>query len=266
MSNKKEYHYTIGLYDLICKYVRNKIREGAAQEGIYGIGVYTDRYCEEVLMSKPLKNLEQRMEIVKSLEGVDFVFSVDDINRAEEGAKKAYIEYKKQQEKFFEKQYKVGFIIGSFDMFHTGHIENIKLAKDMCEDLYVILKTDERIMKNKGKIPLQTTAERAAIVKNFKQVKEVLYMDIDTTRTDIIEDILRVTKINNKKDIVAIFGSDLKAKESEYISSDWKDINVVFTERDPEKSKVISSTNYEKQCIINGGIEKIESKEEEVHL
>ena len=55
-------------------------------------------------------------------------------------------ENKKREE---AKKYKVGFVIGSFDVFHAGHLENLTLAKEMCEKLVVVLKTDERIQKNK---------------------------------------------------------------------------------------------------------------------
>ena len=268
MSEKsKEYHYSVGIYDIICRYIREKISEGAEQEGVYGIGVFSDRYCEDVLMSRPLKNLEQRMEIARSFEGVDFVFPVDEKEKIEQEAEKAYQEYKSiQEDERNQKQYKTGFIIGSFDVFHSGHLENIKIAKQLCERLYVVLKTDERIMKNKGKTPQQTTAERAQILKCIKIIENVIYMDIDTTRQDIIADIVKISGNTPKNEIVAVFGSDLKEKEEPYIQTDWKEINVVFTRRDPENMRIISSTYYQGKCRDNGGIEALEIREEEAHL
>lgn len=266
-EESKEYHYTVGLYDIICRYIREKISEGAKQEGAYGIGVFSDRYCEEVLMSRPLKNLKQRMEIAKSFEGVDFVFEVDEKDKVEEEAEKAYQRFKqKQEDERKQKQYKVGFIIGSFDVFHSGHLENINIAKQLCDKLYVVLKTDERILNNKEKVTQQSTAERAAILKCIKQIENIIYMDLDTTRSDIIEDIVKISGGTNKKDIVAVFGSDLQEKEEPFIAKDWKDINVVFTNRDPENMKIVSSTYYEGKCQDNGKIEILENREEEAHL
>ena len=263
-NEENKFYFTHGMFDLICKDIREKIAKESGKEGVYGIGVLTDRYCEEELMTHPLKNLEQRMKIAQSLEGVDFVFPLDDLSKKWEEAEKAFQEYKRQEdEKRKRKQYKVGFIIGSFDVFHSGHLENIEMAKDLCEKLFVVLKSDERIIQKKGKIPQQSTAERAAILKCLKQVEEVLYMDIDTTREDVLQDVIRVAGNVEKKDIVAIFGSDLKEKEEEHENEEWKEINVVYTYRDPNKMKTISSTHYQDMCRQNGGIQKIETIEKD---
>ena len=262
----ENFNYTVGIFDVVCRAIRMKIEEEAKKEEKYGIGVYTDKYCEEELMTFPMKRLEERMEIAKCFEGVDFVFPVDtkDTKSIEEEAKNAYLKYLDEQKKEGEiKKYKVGFVIGSFDVFHAGHLENLTLAKKMCDKLVVVLKTDERILKNKNKSPRQSTAERAAILSFMKIIDEILYMDLDTTRKDIVDDIVRLYEGIEKKDIVAIFGSDLQKKEEKFINSDWTDINVVFTDRDPEKMKGVSSSNYQKKCDENGGIENLERKESE---
>lgn len=261
----KNFNYTVGIYDVICRAIRMKIREEAQKDGPYGIGVYTDRYCEQELMTKPMKKLEERMEIAKCFEGVDFVFEVDtrDSKHIEEIAHTAYLkfldEYKQKEE---EKKYELGFVIGSFDVFHAGHLENLMLAKEMCNKLVAVLKTDERILKNKNKKPRQSTAERAAILRMMKVIDDIFYMDIDTTRKDIINDLVERYKGIQPKDIVAIFGSDLQEKEELFITTDWSGINVIFTDRDSEKMKIVSSSNYQKICDANGGITKLEEVEE----
>lgn len=257
-----EFHITHGVFDLICKDIREKIAQESKKEGVHGIGVLTDRYCEEELLTHPLKTLEQRMKIAESLEGVDFVFPLNEITKMQEEAEKAYLEYKRREEENKRrKRYKVGFVIGSFDVFHSGHLENINEAKQICERLFIVLKSDERIIKNKGKIPQQSTAERAEILKCLKQVENVLYMDIDTTREDVLEEVMKMAGNIEKSDIVAIFGSDLKEKEEPHTKVEWKDINVEFTYRDPNKMGVISSSNYQEKCIESGGIETIEGIE-----
>ena len=125
------------------------------------------------------------------------------------------------------------------------------------------MKTDERIFQKKNKHPRQSTGERAAVLKFMKLIDEILYYDVDATRQDIINDIIKLYKGIELSDIVAIFGSDLQEKEEARISTDWADINVAFTNRDAEKMKVVSSSNYQRICDANGGIEQMEKVEEE---
>ena len=260
----KQYNYTIGIYDIICRDIRMKVRKEAEKEGKYGIGVYTDRYCEQELMTCPMKKIDERMEIARCFEGVDFVFEVDsrEQKQIEEAAEKAYVAYLEEQKKIEEeKKHKVGFVIGSFDVFHAGHLENLMLAKKLCDKLVVVLKTDERILKNKNKRPKQITSERAAVLKFIKLIDNILYMDIDTTRKDIIDDVMKLYEEIEPSDIVAIFGSDLKEKEEVFITTDWANINVRFTERNAEKMKTVSSSNYQRICDANGGLEKLERVE-----
>lgn len=260
----KKFNYTTGIFDVVCRDIRMKIKEEAAKEGAYGIGVYTDQYCEEVLMNCAMKSLEERMKIAGCFEGVDFVFPVDtrDFKHIEEIAENAYLKYIDGQAKEEEnKKYKVGFVLGSFDVFHAGHLENLMLAKEICDKLIVVLKTDERILRTKNKMPKQSTAERAAILSLMKPINNILYMDLDTTREDVIHDVMELYKGIEKRDIVAIFGSDLRKKEEKYMQTTWAEINVVFTDRDPKKMEVVSSSNYQKKCDERGGLAELEAAE-----
>ena len=217
-------------------------------------------------MTCPMKKIDERMEIARCFEGVDFVFSVDsrDPKHIEEEAQKAYLSYLEEKKKIEEeKKYKVGVVIGSFDVFHTGHLENLMLAKQMCNKLVAVLKTDERIFKNKNKKPRQTTSERAAVLRFMKLIDNILYMDIDTKRKDIIDDVMKLYEGIEPSNIVAIFGSDLKEKEEAFINTDWANINVRFTDRDPERMKTVSSSYYQQMCDSNGGLKNLERVEAE---
>lgn len=264
MESKKEFDYTVGIFDLICRTIRKKVQEGAKKNITYGVGVYTDEFCELELMTYPMKNVEERMKIVESIEGVNFVFKVNtnDQEQIDKLAKQAYLEYQTQKElERNSKKYKVGFVIGSFDLFHAGHLENLQLAKAQCDNLVVVLKSDERILKNKNKIPRQPFSERMEVLKCLKIVDKVFCMDLDTERRDIIEDILGEYPDIQTSDIVAIFGSDLEEKELPHKEDGWKNINVIFTYRDPVKMKTVSSSSYQEKCNKAGGIEVLEEKE-----
>ena len=71
------------------------------------------------------------------------------------------------------KKYKIGYTSGVFDMFHIGHLNILKRAKEQCDYLVVGVATDElALYKNKSAIiPFE---ERLAIVDAIKYVDKAV--------------------------------------------------------------------------------------------
>ena len=72
------------------------------------------------------------------------------------------------------KKYKVGYTTGVFDMFHIGHLNILKRAKEQCEYLIVGVSTDEVVQTYKHKTPLIPFEQRMAIVEAIKYVDKVV--------------------------------------------------------------------------------------------
>ncbi len=72
---------------------------------------------------------------------------------------------------------KVGFIQGTFDMFHIGHLNLIKKAKMKCDHLIVTVNTDNFVYEMKNKIPLIPENERLEIIKSIKYVDEAYLIE-----------------------------------------------------------------------------------------
>ncbi len=79
-----------------------------------------------------------------------------------------------------EKKYKVGYTTGVYDMFHVGHLNILKRAKEQCEYLIVGVTTDALCAGRKNKTPVICQADRVAIVEAIRYVdRVVLQEDMD---------------------------------------------------------------------------------------
>ena len=72
------------------------------------------------------------------------------------------------------KKYEVGYTTGVFDMFHIGHLNILRRAKEQCEYLIVGVSTDELTRSYKGKTPVIPYEERFAIVEAIRYVDRVV--------------------------------------------------------------------------------------------
>lgn len=72
------------------------------------------------------------------------------------------------------KKYKIGYTSGVFDMFHIGHLNILRRAKEQCEILVVGVTTDELCYKRKQKYPIINEHERMAIVAAIRYVDKVV--------------------------------------------------------------------------------------------
>lgn len=82
-----------------------------------------------------------------------------------------------------EKKYKIGYTTGVYDMFHIGHLNILRRAKELCEILVVGVTTDELCFKRKNKYPIINEKERMAIVEAIRYVDKVVpQSDMDKIR------------------------------------------------------------------------------------
>lgn len=100
--------------------------------------------------------------------------------------------------------YKIGYTTGVFDMFHIGHLNILRRAKEQCEFLIVGVTTDKLCEKRKHKVPIINEDERIAIVQSVRYVDKVV----------IQQDMDKLSTVKELKADVVFVGSDWKGTEA----------------------------------------------------
>ena len=115
---------------------------------------------------------------------------------------------------------KIVAVSGYFDPIHVGHLEYLKLSKDLGDKLVVIVNNNYQCVLKKGK-PFMDENDRVQIVKSLKMVDEVfLSIDMDKTVCASLEAI--------KPDIFANGGDRSKREVPE--SAICKKYNIQMTD------------------------------------
>lgn len=68
----------------------------------------------------------------------------------------------------------IGYTTGVFDMFHIGHLNILKRAKEQCDYLIVGVSTDDLVEHDKNKTPIIPFENRCAIVEAIRYVDKVV--------------------------------------------------------------------------------------------
>ena len=87
------------------------------------------------------------------------------------------------KESDIDKPYNVGYIAGVFDLFHVGHLNMFKRAKEQCRYLIVGVVSDEGVRLNKQAEPFVPFEERIEMVRSCRYVDEAVKLPLNFAGT-----------------------------------------------------------------------------------
>ena len=73
-----------------------------------------------------------------------------------------------------EARYRIGLVMGAFDLFHVGHLRLIQRARARCGWLRVGVLSDELVQRFKGSAPVISQKDRMEILRALREVDEVV--------------------------------------------------------------------------------------------
>ncbi len=90
----------------------------------------------------------------------------------------------KEGENAQPKPHHVGYVAGVFDLFHIGHLNLLRRAKERCDYLIAGVVSDEQVIRSKKTRPYIPSDERLAIVQACRYVDEAVVIPADKPNTE----------------------------------------------------------------------------------
>lgn len=125
----------------------------------------------------------------------------------ESGQSREIPENQKREQVLDRKRYHVGYIAGVFDLFHIGHLNMFRRAKEQCDYLIVGVVTDEGVRKYKEVDPFIPFSERIELVRSCRYVDEAVEIPLN---------------YNGTRDAWRLYQFDCQFSGSDYVDNpDW---------------------------------------------
>ncbi|MFG6346902.1 MAG: adenylyltransferase/cytidyltransferase family protein [Lachnospiraceae bacterium] len=140
-----------------------------------------------------------------------------------------------------KKKYHVGYISGVFDLFHIGHLNMFKHAKEQCDYLIVGVVTDEGVRAYKRVEPFVPFDERIEMVRSCRYVDEAVEIPL---------------QYNDTKEAYKLYHFDCQFSGSDYFNDPFWIANKEFLEQNGSEMVFFPYTESTSSSKIKMLIEK----------
>lgn len=155
-------------------------------EGLNGIPIYAPDILKEMIMGtyKVIICIKNYIPVMKQLEQLGVKdYSIFDSNLKYPRKMKPILPLE-DHENHKAKRYHIGYIAGVFDLFHIGHLNMFKRAKEQCDYLIVGVVNDEGVRQSKRTMPYMPFEERIELVRSCRYVDEAVEIPAQYNNTD----------------------------------------------------------------------------------
>lgn len=129
---------------------------------------------------KVLICIKNYVSVMKQLDKLGVVeYSIYDAHKDYPRKRKPVIQPQAAAQDTSRKKYHVGYIAGVFDLFHVGHLNMFKRAKEQCDYLIVGVVTDEGVRKFKKAETFIPFEERIEMIRSCRYVDEAVEIPLN---------------------------------------------------------------------------------------
>ena len=172
-----------GMYDISAVVDNNRERQGLEIEGHSGLEIKSPEILnrENEDRVKVVICVRDFVPVIRQLKEIGINdYSVYDPGREYVArSQRMSIKITPVSEGGSGKHYHIGYCAGAFDMFHIGHLNLLRRAKERCDYLIVGVMSDERMYNLKKKYPVIPCNERMQVVAGCRYVDRVEELPAD---------------------------------------------------------------------------------------
>lgn len=147
-----------------------------------GIPIRSPQLLQELQSGeyKVLICMKNYVSVMKQLNEMGVVeYSIFELTKDYPRKRKPIVQTSGESTDAVPKKYHTGYLAGVFDLFHVGHLNMFKRAKELCEYLIVGIVSDEGVRKYKGTEPFVPFEERIEMVRSCRYVDEAVEIPLE---------------------------------------------------------------------------------------